>query len=248
VSEAVGPALLAAAVLGLWLLRRQGTWRETLLLSWIIVPAVFFEIWPVKGFQYLLPIAPPLAILAARTFAYWPASLSFRRLRAEQLALIGVAIVAVSLAVPAWARIQPSDSGKFLAGSGGVRGGREAGAWIRDNIPAGAEMLAIGPSMANILEFYGHRKVYGLSVSPNPLHRNPVYEPVKNADLAIRHNDLQYLIWDSYSASRSKFFGDKIKRYEDRYNGRVVHVQTVPVSYHGHTQRTPVIIIYSVRP
>jgi hypothetical protein len=102
--------------------------------------------------------------------------------------------------------------------------------------------------MANILEFYGHRKVYGLSVSPTPLHRNPVYEPVKNADLAIRHNDLQYLIWDSYSASRSKFFGDKIKRYEDRYNGRVVHVQTVPVSYHGHTQRTPVIIIYSVRP
>jgi 4-amino-4-deoxy-L-arabinose transferase-like glycosyltransferase len=249
VSEAVGPALLVAAALGLWLLRKQGTWRETLLVAWVAVPAVFFEIWPVKGFQYLLPAAPPLAILAARTFGYWPASLSYRRLRAEHVALIGAALVAVTLVVPAWGRIQPSTSGKFLAGSGGVRGGREAGHWINDNIPEGAEMLAIGPSMANIIEFYGHRKVYGLSVSPNPLHRNPVYEPVNNPDLQIRHSDLQYLVWDSYSASRSKFFGEKIRKYADRYNGRVIHTETVPVTTRdGTTVRKPVIVIYSVRP
>ena len=29
-------------------------------------PVVFFQLWPVKGFQYLLPIAPAVAILAAR--------------------------------------------------------------------------------------------------------------------------------------------------------------------------------------
>ena len=33
------------------------SWRERLLLCWIAVPVAFFQLWPVKGFQYLLPIA-----------------------------------------------------------------------------------------------------------------------------------------------------------------------------------------------
>ena len=61
-------------------------------------------------------------------------------------------------------------------------------------------MLALGPSMANIVQFYGHRKAYGLSVSPNPLHRNPVVRAGENPDLQIRHGDLQYIVWDSFSA------------------------------------------------
>ncbi len=63
---AIGPLVIIAAVIGLWLLRRERTWRETLLMAWILVPTVFFQLWPVKGFQYLLPISPALALLAAR--------------------------------------------------------------------------------------------------------------------------------------------------------------------------------------
>jgi len=55
--------------------------------------------------------------------------------------------------------------------SGGVPGGREAGRWIDRHVPKGAQMMSVGPSMANILQYYGHRKIYGLSVSSNPLHR-----------------------------------------------------------------------------
>ena len=47
-------------------------------------------------------------------------------------------------------------------------------------------MLTLGPSMANIIQYYGHRKTFGLSVSPNPLHRNPAYPPVVNPDFALR--------------------------------------------------------------
>ena len=252
VSEAIGPLLLLVALGGLWLLRGQRTWRETLLLSWIVVPAIFFELYPVKGFQYLLPIAAPIAILAARTLALWPEQwtrIASRRATARAVSAVATVVVALTLVIPSWGRIQPPSSGKFLAGSGGIPGGREAGAWIDTHIPAGAEMLAIGPSMANIIQFYGHRRTFGLSVSPNPLHRNPVYEPVKNPDLEIRHNDLQYLIWDSYSASRSQFFGDKILRYADRYNGRVVHAQTVSVTTpEGRSVKKAVIVIYAVRP
>ena len=58
VPEVIGPLVLLAAAMGLWLLRREGSWRERLLLCWIAVPVAFFQLWPVKGFQYLLPIAP----------------------------------------------------------------------------------------------------------------------------------------------------------------------------------------------
>ena len=103
--------------------------------------------------------------------------------------------------------------------------------------------------MANIIQFYGNRKTFGLSVSPNPLHRNPVYEPVDNPDLRIRSNDLQYVVWDSYSASRSPFFSDRLLRYVERYHGRPVHTEYVEVlTDDGAVVSKPVIVVYEVRP
>jgi 4-amino-4-deoxy-L-arabinose transferase-like glycosyltransferase len=68
IPEAIGPLVLVTTLAGLWLLRREGSWRETLLLSWIAVPVAFFQLWPVKGFPYLLPIAAQLAVLAGRAW------------------------------------------------------------------------------------------------------------------------------------------------------------------------------------
>ncbi len=73
--------------------------------------------------------------------------------------------------------------------------------------------MTIGPSMANLVQYYGHRKAYGLSVSPNPLNRNPSYEPLVNPDRAIRDNELQYVVWDTFSASRSPNFSSSLLRY-----------------------------------
>lgn len=253
VPELVGPLVIVAAVAGLLLLRRERSWRETLLLSWIVVPVLFFQLWPVKGFQYLLPVAPAIAVLAGRTLGRWSpgASLTILRRRVDgtSLGTLAAALVAVSLLVPAWHQVQPSTSDSILAGSGGVPGGRDAGQWIEEHVPEGAQLMTIGPSMANIVQFYGHRKAYGLSVSPNPLHRNPVYDPIPNPDLLIRTNELQYIVWDSFSASRSSFFSDKILRYADRYNGRVVHIETVTLTTpDGEKAEKPVIVIYEVRP
>ena len=251
---AIGPAVVIAAGAGLWLLRRGGSWRETLLLAWITVPIAFFQLFPVKGFQYLLPIAPVVAILAARTLVLWrpgartPAALQ-RVLRQSWSRPVLIAGIALSLVIPSWQRVQPSEASTFLAGSGGVPGGREAGRWIDRNVPVGARMMTVGPSMANILQFYGYRKIYGLSVSPNPLHRNPVYEPMKNPDRLIRDNELQYVVWDAFSADRSPFFSRKMMRYVERYHGHVVHSQTVEVQTpDGRTARKPIITIYEVRP
>src|SRR2546423_809215 len=160
---------------------------------------------------------------------------------------------AVSLFVPSFTTVRAAGSSttKFssLAGTGGVPRGREAGQWVSKHVPQGAELMTVGPSMANILEFYGRRSAYGLSISPNPLNRNPSYKPIINPDRAIRNADLQYLVWDAYSANRSKFFARSIVRYADRYNGRVVHTESVMTTdSSGALVRKPVIIIYQVRP
>lgn len=244
VPAAIGFVVLAIALLGLWLLRRDGSWRETLLLAWIGFPVVFFQLWPVKGFQYLLPIAPAVAILAARALATIPTGgyvRLFRRVVPSRLMAVGVALfVGVTLVVPTWAAIDQQAENALLAGSGGTPGGRETGRWMRAQVPEGVQILAIGPSMANIVQYYGHRKSYGLSVSPNPLHRNPVYEPVHNPDKLIRRGDLQYLVWDSFSAHRSPVFSHTLLRLVAKYHGRVVHEERAG-------RRRPVVVVYLVR-
>jgi len=249
----IGILVILIAIVGLFLLWRERTWRERLLLLWIAVPVVFFQIWPTKGYQYLLAIAPPFAILASRTLIRWlwirnPVSGS-RSISTTWIRAAVGGILIVTLLSSSWQTIQPATTGTFIAGTGGVPGGREAGEWIRENIPGEATLLTIGPSMANILQFYGQRKALGLSVSPNPLHRNPAYESVNNPDSEIRTNDIQYLVWDSYSAGRSTFFSDRLLELAARFNGRAVHTQTVTVTLEDGTQvEKPVIIIYMVHP
>lgn len=243
VPEAVGPLVLLAALIGLWLLRREASWRETLLLSWIAVPVVFFQLWPVKGFQYLLPVAPAVAVLAGRALSRLPAP---DRRGWQALA---VAIVALSLLVPAWDRVDRTRPDNFLAGSGGLPGGRETGEWIQEHVPAGAAFMTIGPSMANLVQYYGHRSAYGLSVSPNPLNRNPSYEPLVNPDRTLRDSEVQYLVWDTFSAGRSARFSDKLLAYADRYDGRVVHTEVLPARTPlGESADRPAIVVFEVRP
>ena len=243
VPEAVGPLVLVAAAIGLLLLRREATWRETLLLSWIAVPVVFFCLWPVKGFQYLLPAAPPLALLAGRALTRLPSP------GAGGLRALAAAIVALSILIPTWQRIEGARPETFLAGSGGLPGGREAGRWIERSVPRGASFMTIGPSMANLVQYYGHRKAYGLSVSPNPLNRNPSYEPLVNPDRALRESELQYIVWDTFSATRSPSFSEKLLGYADRYDGRVVHTEVLPArTALGESADRPAIVVFEVRP
>jgi hypothetical protein len=251
VPEVMGPLVVACALLGLFLLRRHMSWRETLLLSWILVPTVFFQLWPVKGFQYLLTTAPPVALLAGRMLALWrPPPLSLRgfRLSGSVISVALCVLVLASLGLESWRRIEPRDNGVFIAGSGGLPGGRKTGLWVRNNTPLGSEFLAIGPSMANLISFYGYRKAYGISVGPNPLRRNPAYEPIGNADLALRRNEVQYIVFDAYSASRSPFFANQLVKLKNKYNGRLVFSVTMPIrTPSGSTTHAPVIAVYAVR-
>jgi 4-amino-4-deoxy-L-arabinose transferase-like glycosyltransferase len=251
---ALGFGVVAVAVVGLLVMRRTLSWPEHLLLSWIVAPAVFFELWAVKGYQYLLPLSVPVAVLAAVVIVSVPLPRLHRpawrwEVTTGWLRVAAATALAVSLAITSWTDVRSATAGStYLAGTGGVPGGQEAGQWVEKNVPGSAQMLALGPSMANIVQFYGHRRVLGLSVSPNPLYRNPVYEAVHNPDAQIRRGDVQYLIWDAYSAARSPFFAQHLMAYVRRYHGRIVDQAFTEVDAAGGPVRKPVITIYEVRP
>ena len=57
--------------------------------------------------------------------------------------------------------------------------------WARST-PANARFLTVGPSLGNILRFYGNRDSVAMSVSVDPMKRNPAYVPVPNPDLSLR--------------------------------------------------------------
>jgi hypothetical protein len=256
----VGVVLLVVVLSGLVVMRRTLDWREVLLLCWVVVPAAAFTVWPVKGFQYLLPAAPALAVLAARAATglaeagtgRWSGAIAARfgwRPSAGAVAAGLVGVVAVSLAVPSLAAATSAGSQSFLAGSGGVPGGRELGRWLDTQTPRGSVVMTLGPSMANIVRYYGHRDAFGVSVSPNPLHRNPSYEPIVNPDRTLREGEIQYIVWDRFSAERSPHFSDRVLELARRYHGRVVHTEYVRgTDEQGNAAPVPVIVVYGVRP
>jgi 4-amino-4-deoxy-L-arabinose transferase-like glycosyltransferase len=239
----IGWLLALAAVAGLIARRRAGTWRETLLVSWIVVPVVFFQVWPVKGFQYLMPITPALSVLAAALFAKLPDGLAHIwrwQVPAAWLRAIGVSIIALSLSLPTFDALRSTPGMDARAGMGGLPGGREVGLWFKENTPAGSEAIAIGPNIANLVQFYGQRKTHMLSISQNPQQRNPSYEPIANPDLRLRNGDVHYIIWDAYSASRSPFFAKKLMALVRRFHGHAVHTFAIDSS--------TLIVVYEVRP
>lgn len=236
VGGSIGVVLLVIAGAGLVLFRRRLSWRETLLLCWVMVPLAYFEIWPTKGFAYLVPLAPPLAVLAAVAVARISRAGRVRAIGGRLLAAVCVA----TLVVPSIAGIaSPTASG--LAGAGGLPGGREAGRWIAGHTAPGTQLITIGPSMANVLQFYGGRRADGLSVSPNPLHRNPSYIPIRNADHALRSGQYQYIVWDGFSARRSAHFAARAMELVRRFHG-------IPVLTERSADGRRLVTIYQVTP
>ena len=212
--------------------RRDANVRPGLYLVaiWLAFLFGFFQLWPTKLFFYLVAVVPALAICAA--FVLVALAQACTRLpRARSTAVASIALVTFGfggfLALESYANVMRGPTGA----AGPVRydieiqdfaGGREMGEWAGRETPPNAFFLTIGPSMGNILRFYGHRQSLALSVSPDPRRRNPAYLPVQNPDLMIRRLGIQYAIWDYYSADRSAFYNGRLMRYVRKYKGVVV--------------------------
>jgi len=273
VVPSVGLPIIALAGLGLAvaLWRRRGI--DVLIVALCLVTVGFFELWPVKGFQYLIPVITPTVILAAlgviwlgtavgtvyaRIFQRPPRLGSWMArtaVAAASVAVLGIGSTTV-VAAPAPTLLATDSSDDlthpaygFVAGTGGLKASRPVGAWLKAHTLPNSRFMTIGPSFANIIQFYGERRAVALAVSPNPLHRNPTYTPIENPDKAIQTDAIQYLVYDSYTASRTPFFTSKLLAYVAKYHGVLVYADYQPIHRSdGTTGEAPVVLVYEVHP
>jgi hypothetical protein len=200
-------------------------------------------------------------LLAARTLeAPWAVWLGdrIRRWGLDAKQLVGAgAFTSILVPVLLLASLVPTTLGTIantsaqgsLAGTGGLPGGREAGLWVREHVPSGATFMTIGPTMSNVIQFYGHRHSLALSVSPNPQRRNPAYDPILNPDRSIQTLEIHYAVFDVWSAARSTFFSSTLRRYVAKYNGQLIYEQRATTRDAGGNSRDEVVIqIYQLRP
>jgi dolichyl-phosphate-mannose-protein mannosyltransferase len=245
----VMPALWAAGIV-LGLVRRA---REDVLpLIWILAVLGFFQLYPLKAFNYMMPLVPAVSLLAARALAWLPQKHVWRT------ALAGAALVATAaFAAPSLQVVLTKDS------FGGLK---EAAQWLGHNSPGDAGVMTMsGGSAQYVFAFYANRDSYpygrfqlatvlpgGAVVPPTPTQNATprdwvTYWPPK----LIESGTVSYLVYytnDSQTGdgidepssdpvdttARQRMF----RRLIERYDGQLVH--TV---YRG---RAPRVWIYKV--
>ncbi|MDH3426542.1 MAG: glycosyltransferase family 39 protein [Acidimicrobiia bacterium] len=243
------PLALLAIIGGVLLTRtarRNGS--HNLLIAWVLVPLLFFQVWKVKGYHYIVEIAPAVAILAALVLDWlWThRRLMFRR---SSVVLGVVAFTAMIWISAVNGPLEQNYARVGDAGYSGIPGGKEAALWIRDNTPEGARLLGIGPSLGNIVRFYADADVDALSVSPNPVRTNPAYEAVSNPDYQLRWGLYDYIVYDVYSAQRTAHFANRLLDFIGRYGGELVYEDTsIRIGEDGEPFSAPIIRIYRLKP
>ncbi|MDP9185694.1 MAG: hypothetical protein M3O29_08510, partial [Actinomycetota bacterium] len=143
--------------------------------------------------------------------------------------VVAAAVILVPMLGPTWrasAVIRDSSFSGPLTTDVEVQdfaGGREVGTWFAAHTPSNATVLTMGPSLGNLVSFYGNRDFYALSVSPDAKLRNPAYRPILNPDSEIRQMHVQYAVWDAYTADRAPYYSGRLMSYVFKYSGTPVY-------------------------
>lgn len=222
---------------------KQNRESVILLLTWIFIPLLFFQLWPTKGFYYMLPLIPAFVVLGISFISTnW-----IERIRHHKVIIIFIIILVPLSTNFIISIINPPEEQRYLAGSGGLPYAREAAQWIAENTPEGSVFMTIGPSMGNVIKFYSNRDTMAISTNPNPAAHNPSYKPIINPDYMLRSGQIQYIVYDMFSAARTQHFADKVLYYAEKFDGHLVYSEyETYTDKEGNVVSKPAILIYVI--
>ena len=180
-----GYPLLVVWALGLVVAALSRRTGDRLLLAATVVLGVFFQAYPLKAFNYLLPMVPALSILGARGLCWLaahvgprpsvPEQLVYGNRRTAVLAPIAAAVVVAGVSIVPTVRATQRDT--FF-------GLREAARWLDQNTPKNAGVMTLSKGSAQYaLSFYAKRDAYPFgrfrlaTVFPGPKVRSPRDDP-----------------------------------------------------------------------
>jgi hypothetical protein len=138
------PALWAAGIV-LGLVRRAR--EDWLPLLWILTVLAFFQLYPLKAFNYLMPLVPAVSLMAARLLVWLPQRHLWRT------GLAGAVVAATAaFAAPSLQAVIANDT------FGGLK---EAAQWLGQNSPGNAGVMTMsGGSAQYVFAFYANRDSY----------------------------------------------------------------------------------------
>jgi 4-amino-4-deoxy-L-arabinose transferase-like glycosyltransferase len=211
---------------------------------WLLAFVGFYQLYPLKAFNYLLPSVPALCLLAARALDRLPRpSLPVVRVAAT-VAVAGVLVVGV---IPYQWRALHDDS---------YAGLEEAARWLADNSPAEAGVMTLSHGSAQyVFSFYAQRDAYPFgrfrlaTVLPGGeiVHALPSTEGVTPRDWValwppqlMEKGTVDYLVYYATSTTIDDPEEDPLvntstqRKFRDliaRYGGELVH--TIYVNHEG---------------
>ena len=190
----VTPPVLVLIVVGAVAMISRRRADDRVVLAYVVLFLVFFTAWPTKLFPYLYLLIPAMCAIAAVglvTATRRIAVVMHNRRLPRLLAGLVLAATLAFLATLSW-RAVTTTAAKDIPGMAdfdvevqSFAGTREFAEWARST-PTNARFLTIGPSLGNILRFYGERDSVAMSVSVDPTKRNPAYVPIPNPDSSLR--------------------------------------------------------------
>ena len=144
------------------------TRADKLLVSWLAVFGLFFQFWPTKLLPYAIILTPAMALVGARGVLEAVRAVRARWSSASPRSSVVVAAAAILVPMirPTWKAgdvIRDSSfTGPFTTDVEvqDFAGGREVGTWLGRHTPYNSVVLTMGPSLGNLVNFYGDRDFY----------------------------------------------------------------------------------------
>jgi hypothetical protein len=234
---------------GIVLAVRRWGMGDRLLIFWLLVAGLFFQMYPLKAFNYLLPLIPALSLVAGR-FVHDAALWSIARLRLLRARprgrmvapLGGVAAAAaaglllLALAVPV---VDAAKRDSYF-------GLREAARWLKANTKPDDGVMTLSKGSAQYaISFYAHRDAYpfgrfrlatvlpgGKVLSPRPASDGPSRDWVTRwPPRLIENGTVSYLVYYTDEGDDppenplvDSVHQEKFRRFIESYGGRLVHV------------------------
>ena len=141
--------VLAVVIAVRW--RAQG---DKLLMAWILVGTLFFQLYPLKAYNYLLPLIPAYAVITARVII----SATDRLVGAARYPRLARIMAPVAFGALLLSAVAPISN--TLAAPQGP-GLREAAMWLAEHTPKDAGVMTISQGSAQYaISFYSQRDAY----------------------------------------------------------------------------------------
>jgi hypothetical protein len=243
-----GYPLLAVWALGIIIALMSRRMGDRLMLMSVLVLGLFFQSYPLKAFNYLLPAIPVLSILGARglcklasEFARRPSGIErlVKGNRAAAGAFAPIAAAVVVIAVSIVPTVQATQRDSFF-------GLREAAKWLEQNTPEDAGVMTLSKGSAQYaLSFYAKRDAYPFgrfrlaTVFPGPEVRSPRPDPSGSPSRdwvdywpprLIERRNVSYLVYYTDEGDDppeapivESSVQQKFRNFIEAYGGQLVH-------------------------